>query len=880
MFISIELIAGGIFGVLQITDKITSWLNEEFKYGDNHIILASVDMDFNSDGTRTQANIPTDENRSCFTVINGTSAVECYSSEIVPYVNPLYHKTTKNLTKIDIVNVGINWRVYHVGVCDNDGHIKKFWQIQNDGGLVNPTELTMLVVPVAGRASILVDLSEFKDGQANVFFYNYDLTEVFGSVPTFPDQPNNPSITATIPDFSLPNPTPYPTPIPDPNDENQQGNPSALTYPIVPLIPQVDQVLTNGSVKPPKKFTIKVFLKIIKTKGCKCKEDKCGCDDKSKEGKRKDVESKEGKRGCDDKKKGDKCGCKEGKCGCDDKGKCGCKDDKCGELSLIKVIAKIRKTIFKRDEAIKCIIREPCFEYGKDAVPKVNYLTLLSDKYYYNLPSLSSATPIRNIFLFPEVNINALEGGNPYGTTEYTDGANRVYVDLWNSDQLNTEWALQQYLATPNNYKPPVLPTSKFRIYKTDDRYSNTAMISNDTLKIQIFANEIAYGDFSQQPLATVVIVFPETPRCKLMNIQEWIDLINLTFSTSTIDIEGTTVPVSSILTCDWTMFPYLIQFVYQKSTYLKSAAIKTANGSNYWIRLLGRWPLLQMFGKPMTGSTLPDPSDQSTSTIARHRNKLKKIHEKIRELKGEAPKVGVPPAIVKDRLPAKIDTPSLYVKCDELGIYGIYNAEIQQIFPFYATADGDVQIPITCMRRDAELIIQPQFTYIGLYDGYLNDNINSFSVKLHSTETWCFVNGDCADAHSLHFHLTQGFAPVNSELSSPGLLSCRRDYDPLVYSRDVYQIGPQESVAFQIYWPRYSSYESTREPFYPCIGGVLHCHLLVHNDFNSMIIGYFVDRDDDHDDDRKEEVKVERKEVKEIKDIPVNQDDACCCKK
>ena len=47
-----------------------------------------------------------------------------------------------------------------------------------------------------------------------------------------------------------------------------------------------------------------------------------------------------------------------------------------------------------------------------------------------------------------------------------------------------------------------MLPTSKFRIYKTNDEFSNTAMISNDTLKVQIFAKEIAYGNLSQPPLA------------------------------------------------------------------------------------------------------------------------------------------------------------------------------------------------------------------------------------------------------------------------------------------------------------------------------------------------------------------------------------------
>src|SRR5207253_4317992 len=104
--------------------------------------------------------------------------------------------------------------------------------------------------------------------------------------------------------------------------------------------------------------------------------------------------------------------------------------------------------------------------------------------------------------------------------------------------------------------------------------------------------------------------------------------------------------------------------------------------------------------------------------------------------------------------LPAQ-KAPGLFAKCDEVATYGTFDAEIQQIFPFYATSDGDVQLPIACMKRNAELIIMPSNTYVGLYDGYLNDNLNSFSVRLRSSEIWIYTNGDCADAHSLHFHIT-----------------------------------------------------------------------------------------------------------------------------
>jgi len=369
-------------------------------------------------------------------------------------------------------------------------------------------------------------------------------------------------------------------------------------------------------------------------------------------------------------------------------------------------------------------------------------------------------------------------------------------------------------------------------------------MISNDTLKVQFFSNEVAYGDLSQTPLASVTVVFPPNDPCALLNIQQWVDLVNDTFSQTTVTINGVDVQLGSILTCDWSFFPYAFNYIYQKTLYIKSAVIKTNNSSNYWIRFLGRWPLLQFFGKPMTGDTL-DPS-ATGGLMSQLRKKQQLQHTKIKGMYNDAlglkPKTDVKREVV-NRLSAKKNV-AQYTKCDEVGIYGIYDAEIQQIFPFYATSDGNVQLPIACMKRDAELIIAPNQLYIGLYDGYLNDNLNSFSVKLKSTETWIYNNGDCTDAHPIHFHLTSGFAAPNSSYNSPGLLSCRRDYDPLVYSRDIYQIGPQETVAFNLTWPYYSSYDVTDSPDIPCVGGVIHCHFLQHNDSNSMIIQYFVDRE------------------------------------
>ena len=502
---------------------------------------------------------------------------------------------------------------------------------------------------------------------------------------------------------------------------------------------------------------------------------------------------------------------------------------------------------------------------------KVNYVSFLNKDYYYNLPNFSVDVPIRNLFLFSEANSNAVAGGNVNGTTEYVDGANRIMVDLWNSAELNLEWAIQQYGASPNNYKPPMLPTSKFRIYKTNDEFSNTAMISNDTLKVQIFAKEIAYGNLSQPPLAEATIVFPSS--CHSLNLQELIDLANVTFQQTTITVDRQSVKLDRILTCDWSFFPYALDFMYQRTVYVKSAIIKTTNSSNYWIRFLGRWPLLQFFGKPMTGDTLDSSASLMTQLRTRQQERRIKNRSRLAESKTIIQKSSDDVSITSintNRL-APQKNASQYIKCDEVGIYGIYDADIQQIFPFYATSNGDVQLPIACMKRDAELIIAPQQTYIGFYDGYLNDNLNSFSVRLKSSEIWIYTNGDSTDAHSLHFHLTSGYASPLSNYNSPGLLSCKRLYNPLVYSRDIFQVGPQESISFHITWPHYSSDEKTESPDVRCVGGVIHCHFLQHNDANSMIIQYFVDRESGSE----KHIEKHEEECVDGKNLPTH---ANCC--
>lgn len=778
-FLTMEFIYSGIAGLVQIVDDISAQVTDMFQYGDNHLMLICNDMDLDEKGTSTFSNLITDENRSCFTVINGLSSVNWYSSSSnVPFVHNLYHKTTKNLVKIDLLNSSSNWRVLYVGVCDEHCKIKRFFLVQNDGGLMNPTELTIVAIPIAARISILVNLDDFTKQRAYVFFYNFDLTETLDASLV---APGTNILISPVPDNkSNKNPSVYPTPIPDPGQENQQENYTNLTYPQVPIISQVNEVLENGNIPQPKTFTVKPWLQIRRDKTSDHKT-----------------------------------------------------------MDLYEVIKEIRKVVFGPTcyESLKYLLNQPYFEYN----PAINYLALLNPQYYYNLPDFSSEVPFRNIILFPDTEVNSnVPNGNPLGSTEYCNGANRVMQDLWNSSELNLNYALSQYALNPNNFKPTILPSSLFRIFKTDDRYSNTGMLSNDHLIIQFFSTVVSYGDISRVPDAQTEITFPPTPPCHLLNLQEWVDLVNESFAKIFITLPSTPQqPLSTLLSLDWTFFPFVVPLLSDQVWYIKSVLMKTVNLSNFYVRLLGRWPLLQFFGKSLNGGTLDSTSSliqqRQAFNLKRARGRAARKPVEITTTKSKKDCCPINQGKVAKACPIK--NSDLYIPCNE----GNLDNKIQQFYPQYATNDPDIQIPIACMKRNAELIISPQNTFTGFYDGFLTDNLMNFAVREDKTERWIYRNGDNADSHPLHFHDTSGYVSTSvlSE-TSPGLVSLARNYANLLYSREVYGIGPQQSLEFYLTWKYYSSYNITKSPHLNCLGYRLHCHIDPHSS-TSMNSQFFI---------------------------------------
>jgi FtsP/CotA-like multicopper oxidase with cupredoxin domain len=771
MFISAPIMYGGAYGSVLIVDDESKSVTDKFEYGDNHLILGYQDIQYNSDGSLSIADIYTDENRNCFGMINGTTCINWYQDGGAPYTTQLYHKSSKNLVKIDFFSPTNSFRYYYVGVCDKHDKIKSFYIVQADDAFRNPLKQTMVGVAPAQRFSILVDLKDFKDGEAYVFMYNFDLTENYNFIGI---NPETGILQAPIPDFTATsNPTPYPTPIPDPTTcggvtyTNQQGDATLLTYPpICPPIPQVVVDLPTGNIPAPQQtgqpFTIKKFLKLKW------------------------------------KKKHDK-----------------------DEMSLEKMVKKIRKVVFgkKNYHKYENIIKQPNFEFNNQ---DVNYISLLNPKYFYNIPDVANTVGYRNFLLngdncqnyMPNVGDTGAtaadcDAANPLGGTEFVDGQNRVFFDLWNSAELDLEYALFQYNQNPNNWKPDVLPTTLFKISQTDMEYYNTMMESNDTLMVQIYNGAVTYDELNSltppTPVGNATIVFPPTnpispaPITKPYNIEDWTNLVNSTFASTPVNgISGKFV--SDFLTYDWTFFPFTMNLLTNKSLILKSVMVKTTNKTStdddYYVVFNAPWSLLQFFGKSI-GAMPIAPSAPCNN----------------------------------DMFPAN------------------KNFYVQSMYVNYATNDASNPVPTCGCDGNALMIIPPDTTFQGFYDGYENDNLMNFSVKGDSTEYWVYHNLDTEDSHPLHFHLTSGYVDPKDPINSTSLVDDTTLYYPHTYSLDMMGVPPQQQLAWYLKFSTYTSQDTglnnqpQRQPY---LGFMYHCHFMEHHDMN-MMGQYFVyaDRDD-----------------------------------
>jgi FtsP/CotA-like multicopper oxidase with cupredoxin domain len=453
------------------------------------------------------------------------------------------------------------------------------------------------------------------------------------------------------------------------------------------------------------------------------------------------------------------------------------------ELSLQTTVAQIREIVFGKENytRFRDLIDTPFFEYD----PRVNYLTLLNRDYFFNLPRFDPHVPTRNVILFSEDASNSVGGGDRLGATEFINGCNRLVQDKWNSRELDLEYALQEYIKNPR-FQPSVLPSTLFQITRRDLRYSNIMMMANDEMEVQLYEAKIRYGE-KRKPLASSKLTFPPTPEGKPLNITQWVALVNKVLANE-VCIEGKKTALSDFLTFNWNFYPFKESFVFAKTVFVKQVLFSLHNSSRFFVRLNAPWPLLQLLGKSICADTL---------------------------------------------MGSEVDQPA---GCEDR------NMSVQAFFPQFATDDPDVAIPLPSLCSVAELIVSPKTTFRGFPDGIMNDNLFCFSVSQDSSEQWIHSNLDTSDSHPLHQHLTTGYSPVHSSLTSRGLLTPHRAYAPFLYSKETFGVPPQQSLSYYLRFACYNSLQTAGTPGTPPIRGLgykMHCHFLPH--VEEMHCQYFV---------------------------------------
>ncbi|SES06970.1 multicopper oxidase family protein [Salipaludibacillus aurantiacus] len=144
-----EQVYKGLAGMFIIEDDISDSLNIPKEYGENDIPLIVQDKQFSSDGT-FEYNL---NRHDIMMGLQGDTVL------VNGAVNP-YLEVPQGKVRLRVLN-GSNARTYNFKLSND----QKFHQIASDGGfLEQPAEMTNVVLSSAERAEIIVDFSEFEEG--------------------------------------------------------------------------------------------------------------------------------------------------------------------------------------------------------------------------------------------------------------------------------------------------------------------------------------------------------------------------------------------------------------------------------------------------------------------------------------------------------------------------------------------------------------------------------------------------------------------------------------------------------------------------------------------------------------------------------------------
>jgi len=772
--LSSPLVYSGLFGIYEVSDIFSKKIEKNFNYGDNSIILVYSDADLNITGTLNNRRLNDNNWRGFYGAINGQLCLNWTLGHLMPfYTKTLSHTSTKNLFKISLLNGTASFRSVYLGVCDKHKNIRPFYYIQSDCGFRNPVEMTILSISPAERATILFDLNDFEDQEATIFFYNFDLTYIFSQL-------NNVYL----------------------NSEKQVVTMFGEKYNCgTQFVPGV-QYLSNT-------FDKKPFLHIKYVN--------------------QNHDSQNNK-----------------------------------SDSLKRCIEKIKKIVFGYNYNL--------ISKMSDEKISTNYFSLLNSFYYYNLPNVQNCSTrqmVFNMMSYPDKNV-----------TEWINMAPRVYVDMWNSYEYE-QWKLTKSDA--------FLPSCLFFI-KPPSEYENYKDFSTNTLTITISENFLN--------LQTLIIQFPTSE--KPLNIKQWVNIVNTSYKATQLDLPNKKYNyLSDILELEWSDY-LLEQYylwnnseTYKKSIFIKTILMKNINKSEYTIEFLGNYKLLNFFGKTL-GATLPGKNMLMVEQLPLKNygilgnvsiffgmwgqmifymligmilgmhigmqigmlfGVMKPIIMKIGMYVGMYSFMAVEMGFTKITIAFFITILVqiyilfiLYFKKKNLLyivvpiIFTIIIYFMIHIFPLYTRNNSTLkQIQVTQGSKNGlnvlytpTLVISPFGSYKGLVDGYMNDLFMNFSVKKNATEQWLFTNLDTNNVHPLHFHLTSGYVDPTSKYMSDCLKA--PDFQNLLYSKDTYAIGIQQTLPFYLKFSNYSSSEGKVKN----LGYFYHCHFMLHHDMN-MMGQYFV---------------------------------------
>ena len=469
------------------------------------------------------------------------------------------------------------------------------------------------------------------------------------------------------------------------------------------------------------------------------------------------------------------------------------------QLNLKNIIRKIRNIVFGDKPKLIKYLENNNRDFENNN--KINYLKYLNTDYFYDLPDISSNTPIRKIIAFYDTtNIN---GANDY----ISMGQNRIMIDMLNNNEF------EKYVQNTNS----IIPTCLFKITDNLEGYINLDMVVNNKLIINLYDS----SDTQKTTiLKTLTILFDSTNKRRPYNINEWFNLVNVTFSNTTFSINNIDYTLSNILTYKWEMSKYSVDYVDTSKSPEIVNTVKIINNNiseNFIVELKAPFGLINYFGKPL-GAMYMHQSHMD----------MHDIHD-MHDMAGP---------IIKNKCSDCQCCLGGTCDCgDNCNCHKTKNPNdsLKQVTIIAGTSDGNIEESDSIMNFT--ITISQSSDYIGFLDGFLNDNFINMTSKLNQTELIYYCNLDSDISHPIHYHLASTWFDNYNIKNSPNVPFSNNpfpdiiynDYNQNKYSKDIQIVPPQEKMNF------YIKYKNHTNDTVSSLGYMYHCHILSHHDMGMM---------------------------------------------